>query len=145
TAPTLVPVSSTAFRTVRNGWGPVEKDRSNGELKAGDGRVLKIAGRTYSTGLGVHAPSEVVVPVGGFSTFSAEVGVDSEVGSSGSVVFQVWNGSTLLADSGVLRGGQAAKSLLVDVSGATEIRLVVTNAGDTNTGDHADWAAAYLS
>ncbi len=130
---------------MRNGWGPVEKDRSNGELKAGDGRTLKIGGRSYATGLGVHAASEVVVPVAGFSTFSAEVGVDSEVGAGGSVVFQVWNGTTKLADSGVLRGGQAAKSLVVDVTGASEIRLVVTNAGDTTTGDHADWAAAYLS
>ncbi|WP_338074888.1 NPCBM/NEW2 domain-containing protein [Kineococcus vitellinus] len=130
---------------MRNGWGPVERDRSNGEMKAGDGRTLKIGGKSYATGLGVHAASEVVVPVTGYRIFTAEVGVDAEVGTSGSVVFQVWNGTTKLADSGVLRGGQAAKVLSVDVSGATEVRLVVTDAGNGTTGDHADWAGATLS
>ncbi len=135
-------VSDTAFRTVKNGWGPVEKDRSNGDIAAGDGRRLKIGAITYAKGLGVHAGSEVVVPTHGATTFTAKVGVDSEVGTSGSVVFQVWNGTTKLADSGVLRGGQAAKALSVDVRGATELRLVVTNAGNGNSGDHADWADA---
>ncbi|WP_345712001.1 NPCBM/NEW2 domain-containing protein, partial [Kineococcus glutinatus] len=57
-------VSDTAFRTVRNGWGPVERDRSNGGQAAGDGKTLTIGTTTYAKGLGVHAASEVVVPVG---------------------------------------------------------------------------------
>ncbi|WP_205706560.1 NPCBM/NEW2 domain-containing protein, partial [Kineococcus vitellinus] len=137
-------VSDAEFRTVRNGWGPVERDRSNGDIAAGDGRQLKVGAITYAKGLGVHAGSEVVVPTRGAKTFTAKVGVDNEVGTSGSVVFQVWNGTTKLADSGVLRGGQAAKALSVDVSGATEIRLVVTDAGNGKTGDHGDWADARL-
>ncbi|WP_432508825.1 NPCBM/NEW2 domain-containing protein [Kineococcus auxinigenes] len=147
TAPTAVStryVSDTTFRTVRNGWGPVEKDRSNGESAAGDGRGLKIAGVSYAKGLGVHASSEVIVPVEGAKTFSAQVGVDGEVGTNGSVVFQVWNGATKLADSGTLRGGQAAKTLTADVTGASEIRLVVTDSGNGRTADHADWADAKL-
>ncbi len=86
-----------------------------------------------------------MVPVNGQRTFSAFVGVDSEVGRQGSVVFQVWKGTTKIADSGVLRGGDAAKWLSVDVTGAAEIRLVVTDAGDGAANDHADWGDPQLS
>lgn len=37
-----------------NGWGPVEKDRSNGERGATDGNVITIEGQTYAKGLGAH-------------------------------------------------------------------------------------------
>ena len=42
-----------------NGWGPVEKDTSNGERPAGDGHPITISGAVYTKGLGVHAPSAV--------------------------------------------------------------------------------------
>ncbi|WP_369068608.1 NPCBM/NEW2 domain-containing protein [Kineococcus terrestris] len=136
--------SDTAYRVNRNGWGPVEKDRSNGGQAAGDGRTLTIAGTTYAKGLGVHAASEVVVPVGTATVFTTQVGVDASVGLKGSVVFQVWRGTTKIADSGLVRGGEPARTLTVDVTGAGEIRLVVTHGGDNNYDDHADWADAKL-
>ncbi|WP_432544288.1 NPCBM/NEW2 domain-containing protein [Kineococcus sp. SYSU DK002] len=137
--------SDTAYRVLRNGWGPAEKDRSNGESAAGDGKALKIAGVTYAKGFGVHAASEIIVPVNGARTFSAKVGLDAEVGTRGSVQFQVWAGGTKLADSGLVRGGQAAKTIVADVSGKTEVRLVVTDGGNGLSGDHADWAQAGFS
>ncbi|WP_345714011.1 NPCBM/NEW2 domain-containing protein, partial [Kineococcus glutinatus] len=95
-------------------------------------------------GLGVHAASEVVVPVGTARTFTAQVGVHPTRGYAGSVVFQVWNGSTKLADSGTMGGGQAAKTLTVNVAGMSEIRLVVTDGGNGNADDHATWGDARL-
>jgi hypothetical protein len=38
-----------------NSWGPVEKDRSNGEAGSNDGRTISLDGEKYSRGLGVHA------------------------------------------------------------------------------------------
>ncbi|NAZ74003.1 hypothetical protein GTQ99_00970 [Kineococcus sp. T13] len=137
--------SDTQYRVLRNGWGPAEKDRSNGELAAGDGKALKIAGTTYAKGFGVHAASEVVVPVNGARTFSAKVGIDAEVGAKGAVQFQVWAGGTKLADSGLVRGGEVARTIVAPVSGRTEIRLVVTDGGNGTAGDHADWADAGFS
>ncbi len=67
-------------------------------------RRCAIAGKEFVKGLGVHAGSEVVVPVNGYKTFSAKVGVDSEVGTAGSVSFQVWVGSSKAWDSGLMRG-----------------------------------------
>jgi hypothetical protein len=94
----------------------------------------------------VHANSSMTFALGGkCSTLSAKIGVDDEVGSRGSVVFQVWNGTTKLYDSGVVRGGDAAKSISVNVSGVQNLRLAVTDAGDGLSYDHADWASPMLA
>ena len=92
----LTPVSST------NGWGPFEKDRSNGDLAAGDGRVLSLDGRTFAKGLGVHSTSDVryTVPAG-CTRFDAVIGVDDEVSVQGTVVFQVFRGTSKAFDSGL--------------------------------------------
>lgn len=133
------------FRVLQNGWGPAEVNRSNGSGAKGDGSTLTIAGKTYARGFGVHAASEILVPVQGSKTFTASVGVDAGVGTRGSVVFQVWNGNRKIADSGVVRGGAAARALTADVAGAKEIRLVVTDAGDGRSHDHANWASPKFS
>ena len=41
-----------AYTVTANGWGPVEKDRSNGEQPAGDGLPLTLAGVVYPEGPG---------------------------------------------------------------------------------------------
>jgi glucose/arabinose dehydrogenase len=137
-APTGTPV---------NGWGPYERDRSNGEAAAGDGGPLTIEGSTYAKGLGVHAQSELVYAVpSGCTTFTAQAGVDDEVGLRGSVVFEVWNGTAArLYQSPTKTGAQAATAVSVPLSGVSSLRLVVTDAGDGNNYDHADWAGAQLA
>src|SRR5450432_4215128 len=42
-----------------NGFGPVERDTSNGADLAHDGLPMKIGGLSYAKGLGVHGPSLV--------------------------------------------------------------------------------------
>jgi len=128
-----------------SGWGPYEKDRSNGEQAAGDGKPITLAGVVYAKGLGVHAAADLRYNLGGLcSTFTASVGVDDEVGSNGSVDFQVYldGAATATYDSGTLTGTSATKAVAVTVTGTSELRLVVTDAGDGNSYDHADWADA---
>ncbi|RPJ85398.1 MAG: hypothetical protein EHM13_01155, partial [Acidobacteria bacterium] len=73
-----------------NGWGPVERDTSNGEQAAGDGGPITLNGKAYLRGLGVHAPSEIRYRIdAGCSGFVADIGVDDEVGTNGSVRFEV--------------------------------------------------------
>ena len=130
-----------------NGWGPVERDKSNGDTPAGDGVPLQLAGVTYAKGLGVHAVSDVRVALGGAcTTFTAKVGIDDEVGNAGSVIFQVFtNGSaTPVYDSGVMTGSTATKSVNVNVTGVNELRLYVSSNGSKNS-DHADWADAFVA
>jgi hypothetical protein len=90
-------VADLAWTSASNGWGPVEKDRSNGETGATDGRTITLNGTTHAKGLGVHASSDVRYDLNGaYSTFISDVGVDDEVGSRGSVVFQVYADGALL-------------------------------------------------
>ena len=128
-----------------NGWGPVEKDRSNGEQGATDGNPLRIGGVTYEKGLGAHAVSSVLVELGGDCTrFRSDVGVDDEA-SSGSVVFEVWVDGERRAQTGTLTSSGSAERLDVDVTGGQQLELRVTDAGDGVGSDHGDWAAARLA
>ncbi|AHH96213.1 NPCBM/NEW2 domain-containing protein [Kutzneria albida] len=129
-----------------NGWGPVERNTSNGEQGAGDGHPMKIGGVSYAKGLGVHAPSTVEYYLGGRCTsVRSTVGLDDEANGNGSVSFEVWADGRKVADSGVLRAGSGGKALTADLTGASLLRLVVTDGGDGNTYDHADWAGAELT
>ena len=138
-------LSDLSWTSATNGWGPVEKDKSNGELGAGDGRTLTLNGTTYPKGLGVHASSDVRYLLGGrCSRFKALVGVDDEVGSSGSVSFEVYADANKVFDSGLLTGSSASKEIDVSVAGASQLRLVVKNGGNGDGHDHADWAVALV-
>jgi alpha-galactosidase len=139
-------ISDVPWTSWTNGWGPPERDRSNGETGATDGHTITINGVTYAKGVGAHAPGEIDVYIGGkCAAFNSDVGIDDEVGDRGSVDFQVWADGTKVADSGVVRGTDAAVHLTADVSGASFLRMVLTDGGDGNSYDHGDWAAAAVS
>jgi chitodextrinase len=152
-APAPAPAPATTYisdlswvGTPVNGWGPVEKDTSNGESAAGDGGTITLNGVTYAKGLGVHANSQVTYNLGGsYSRFVSDIGVDDEVGSAGSVVFQVWADGIKIYDSGLMTGSSATRTVNVAVTGVNQLQLVVTDGGDNNNNDHADWAGAYLA
>jgi hypothetical protein len=129
-----------------NGWGRPEVDRSNGERRPDDGGPLRIGATSFAHGIGAHAPSRIVLDVGGHcSLFLADVGLDEEVGDHGSVAFEVWGDGRLLATSGLVRGTQDAVPVSADVTGIGQLSLVVTKGGDGNSDDHADWGDARLS
>ncbi|MEV6011029.1 NPCBM/NEW2 domain-containing protein [Streptomyces sp. NPDC051976] len=139
-------LSDLNWTSAVSGWGPVERDHSNGEQAAGDGRTLTIGGATYAKGLGVHAASTLTYYLGGAcSSLSTDVGVDDESTAGGSVDFQIYRDGTKVADSGVVTDNDTAHHLTADLSGGTELKLVVTDGGDGNTYDHADWAGPVLS
>jgi hypothetical protein len=142
-------VSDQQWASASNGWGPIELNKSNGEQAANDGRTLAINGNTYAKGLGVHASSRVKYDLGGgCTTFSAEVGLDDEIryqNQYGSVVFQVWTDGTKIFDSGKVTLQSPAQTVNVNLSGKQEMQLVVTDAGDNNWYDHANWANARVT
>lgn len=127
-----------AYQTV--GWGrKVHIDQSIG------GNPIKLNGIIYPKGLGAHAQSDFRFNLAGqCSAFSADVGVDDEMGTLGSVVFQVWADGAKLYDSGIMNGGSPHQSINVNITGKNTLKLIVTDGGDGNTCDHADWANAQL-
>jgi alpha-glucosidase len=137
-------ISDLPFLTETNGWGPAERDRSNGEIPAGDGTTLSIRGRTYAKGVGVHSVSELTIWLGrACSSFHAEVGIDDEAaGGGGSVDFQVLGDGRALGSSGVVRNTDQPRVLTADLTGIRTLTLRVTDGGDDRNFDHGDWADA---
>ncbi len=118
------------------GWGSARANRSV------DGNALRIGGKTFESGVGTHAASLMLVQRNGAVRFQASVGVDDEVGELGSVVFSVLGDDKELWTSGVMKGGQAAKPVDVELGTCEQVKLMVADAGDGIGHDHADWADA---
>lgn len=137
----------TPVGTPANGLGPIEKDRNNGGAAAGDGGPLTLGNIPYAHGLGVHAPSDLRYKLAGAcgGYFIADVGVDQAAGNLGSVVFQVFLDGAKVFDSGLMRGGDARKPVLVSIAGKQELQLVVNPGDDGTASDLADWAAARVT
>jgi alpha-galactosidase len=139
-------LSDLPWTYVANGFGPVERDTSNGEILAGDGLPIRIRGRTYTKGLGAHGPSLIRYRLRqGCTRLTADVGVDDEVVGSGSVVFEVWADSAKLFDSGLMTGTTPARHVDVDLTGKRDLRLFIGTGGDKNAHDHGDWADAHIA
>ena len=137
-------LSDLCAASEQNGWGPIERDLSNGEQDAGDGGPLSLANVVYGKGLGMHAPSEAAFALDARCTrLTALVGVDDEMKAAGSVRFEVWGDGVLLAQTDELTGADAAQPLDVDLTGVGELRLVA-DSGEGSGSDHADWANAEL-
>lgn len=138
-------LSEQPWSYAANERGPVERDASNGGSGEGDGGPLIMDGMAYAKGLGTHAPSAIEFRVDGrCSAFAAAVGVDDEVGDSGSVMFQVWGDGEKLLETGVMTGTMGALDIAVDISGRRSLRLQVV-AVDSTVGDHANWADASVT
>ncbi len=120
---------------------------SNGEQAAGDGGPITIRGVVYAKGLGVHALSDLryALPAN-CTSFNAIAGLDDEAGGLGSVDFQVYldGGASAVYDSGLVTGTSAAKTVAVNLTGHTQLRLVVA-VGTTMDHDHGDWADAKIT
>ena len=139
-------VSALEFVSASNGWGPVERDTSNGEDQPGDGGPISLRGTTFPRGLGVHADGDVELYLaGGCDRFTATVGVDDETHGGGSVAFRVLLDGKSVASTPVLTGTAAPVTVDVPVSGGQALDLVVDDGGDGNGLDHADWAGAVLT
>jgi alpha-galactosidase len=129
----LTPVSAQV------GWGSLGVDESV------DGNPLTIAAVGYAKGIAPHAASEVGYYLGGHCTrFTAGAGVDDETRGRGTVTFTVLGDGKVLADTGVVTGGQPAVPVDVDVTGVTELVLATGTGPDNNNYDHSEWVAPKL-
>jgi alpha-galactosidase len=133
-------LSSLDITKIEQGWGKPHVDKSV------DGHAISIGGKTFERGIGTHAESVFRIDLKkSAEKFSASAGVDDDAPQKvGSVEFQVFGDGKLLWKSGVLKSGDAPKLVELDVKGVGTLMLMVTDAGDGNNSDHADWADAQL-
>lgn len=113
-----------------------------------NGNAFRIARKRFARGVGTQAESWYALDADGQAiAFHAAVGLDDEVlnRGKGSVVFRVYADNRLVADSGVIRSRQPPATIKADLSGARRVILHVSDAGDGNDHDHADWCDAFFT
>jgi alpha-galactosidase len=124
------------------GWGGAQADR------APFGQVLRVAGLSYDTGLGVLANSRLEVRNHGFDRFSAAVGVDDSAPAQGrAVTFEVYGDGRLLARSRPMHFNEPAEPLSADVRGVGLLELVARAEGTPGAAqaEPVTWANAALT
>ncbi len=110
------------------------------------GEPIQIHGHRYARGIGHHAHGELAILLdGAFAVFEAEVGLQPCGSNDGSVIFRVYVDQEKRYESGVLRVANDPVPLRVELAGAGELRLEVSDAGDGITCDMANWAEARLT
>lgn len=101
------------------GWGGAEVDR------APYGKLMRVAGKDFDTGIGVLANARLEVRNNGFARFAAKVGInDSGQPRSGTTTFEVWGDGRLLAKSRPMAFGDAPAPLEARIAGMTIVELV---------------------
>ena len=119
--------------------------------KATFGTPLIIAGDTYTTGVGTHAPSKFVVKVNGAKSFHAIFGIDAAAPTQakhGIVDYTVttYNSSkqATTVKSGTITVNDAAGTTVdVDLTGAVYL-ILNFDKGEEAWGDHVDLGNAYF-
>lgn len=107
---------------------------------------LVAGGKHWTHGIGVHARTELTYRVDPAAPwFSAGACLLDSSGTGGSVVFSVRTGEKLLYVSPVMRAAGQIENVRLDLSGAKEFTLLVEDAGDGETLDHAAWLEARMS
>ncbi len=134
-----VGLSSLDLSKVRQGWKTAQVDRAV-EL-----HPLSIAGKKFAHGVGTHSPGAMYIALDGRArSFHAYAGIDDETGGRGSVTFTIVADGRVVWRTGVVRGGEPARGVDIDLKGVRLLALFVGTANDGFEFDHADWADAAI-
>ena len=110
-----------------------------------DGNPLRLGGRTYRKGLGVHSRCELTYALdGAYRRFLADVGIDEEVGDKGDVDVAVLVDGKVVFERKGLTGRAAPLPVALDIAKAARLTLRVDFGRRFDICDHADWANARL-
>lgn len=122
---------------LRQGWGKPQINRSIRE------KPLAIAGQTFTNGVGTHATSVLWIDLAGATErFQAFVGVDDNANGAATLTFKILGDGKKLWESGLMKPGDKAKAVDVDLRGVKTLLLQVGDGGDGISFDHANWADA---
>lgn len=130
-----ISLSEMDLSAVRQGWGNPGKNLSV------SGQPLRLDGKTFSSGIGTHSPSAMVIELDGQAEkFTALCGLDDNAGNDrGSVRFLVMGDGQILWKSPVQRIGAPATQVSINLQGVRQLALLVSDAGDGDAYDHANW------
>ncbi len=108
------------------------------------GNPLKLADRTYSSGIGVASHSRLEYEFKSkFTTFCAVIGIDAETAGRGECIFVVrGDGNELVRKP--MRATDDPHRLKLDIKGVQRLELIVESGADLDLADHANWCDACL-
>ncbi|KTW00987.1 alpha-galactosidase [Sphingomonas yabuuchiae] len=122
------------------GWGGAQADRTP------FGRLLRLSGKVYDTGIGVLANSRLEVRNRGRASFNATVGIDDSATARGRrVVFEVYGDGKLLTRSRAVALNEAPVAVEADVRGRKLIELVARADSAPDAALPVAWADARLT
>ena len=118
--------------------GPWRRDRNV------VGNPLRLGGRTYEKGLGVHSRCRLVYDLDGrYDAFAATVGIDDSADGRGDCIFLVeTDGKEQFRRR--MTGADAPHEVRLPVTGVRRLALTVEWGGDLDLADRADWCDARL-
>lgn len=139
-------LSDIDWKAAVNSYGKAEKDIS------ASGNTLRLTGEngevvSYEKGIGTHSTSTIIYDLtqGDYGYFTTFVGVDREMyGRPGSVTFEVWLDNVKVHDTGRMNSTDTKKFIEINLKGAKELKLVVTDGGNGIASDHATFGDAKL-
>jgi hypothetical protein len=128
TSATIAPVKDGSVKTINNG----KHD------------IIMLGLKPYGKGLGTGSGNTLTYALGGaYSRFTADLGLDSGVGTSGSVMVTIKKDATVIFTT-PLNGSATVMPLNLDVSGGTTLTIQVSDGGDGTTNDYVDFGNAIL-
>ena len=137
-------LSDTDWISARTDYGSVRKDKAsvNSNIKL----LLNGEVKEFTKGIGTHANSEIVYNLEGknYEYFETYVGVDRNIQeqNNSSIIFKIYADGVEVYNSGLMKYNTEAKFVRIPVNGVKELKLVVDNAGNGNSSDHADFGDA---
>ncbi len=138
--PQQIYLNEIDLSTVGVGWGQARVNQSITE------NPLRINEVQFEQGIGVHATSTFLLELDGKATeFAAKVGVDDAADTPASVQFFVLGDGDILWESEPMKKGMSAQDCQVNIKGIQKLGLLVTDAGDGISNDHANWCEAQIS
>jgi len=117
------------------------------------GGDMIIRGKLYKRGVGTHAGSNFDIDLkGSAQSFHAILGVDDDANTAmatssikgGTVVFKISVDGKLKYNSGLVTSHDEAKTVDIDLNGASQLSLTAETYTDGDAYDHADWADAQI-
>ena len=126
---------------MQSGWRTAKRDSSV------TGASLSVAEKRFETGIGTHAISTFLIQLDKKGrNFSGFAGVDDASGNNtGTVEFFVVGDQKVLWQSGIMKKGDTAKKIDIDIRGIEKLGLLVTDGNDGRSGDNADWADVVIT
>lgn len=107
-----------------------------------DGGPLRMAGKSYSRGLGLHSRTLLRYRLAGeYSRFQAVMGIDDVVDRRGDVHVVISGDSKVLFE-GDVRGTDSPRPLDLNVQNVRDLEILVDFGGDLDIADHLDLADA---